>query len=139
MWKTVYMEIKGITQVVVKGKERIVVDSQSGEVLELSDIAKSRKIDSLPFIKLYTEGIVALMGLSTSGLKVWGYVAMGLKKSQTSFVLPIETCREAIGYKNSRDVYKGLNELLRANMIVSNDDSSYSINPNMFYNGKRIR
>jgi hypothetical protein len=133
------MEKKGITRVAVKGKDRIVVDNSTGEVLELSDVAEVKRFDSLPFIKVYTEGIMALMGLNTSGLKVWGYVALNLRKHQERFYLPIELCRESVGYKSCRDIYKGLNELLRANMVIDNGDGSYSINPNMFYNGKRIK
>lgn len=133
------MELKGIRQVVAKGKDRIVVDNTTGEVMELSDISTHKKLDSLPFIKLYGEGIIALSKLPISGVTVLCYILGLLKRSKTKFFFHPERCKEACGYKSKRDVMRGLKSLIEANVIrITDDDTIFEINPNMFYNGKRI-
>lgn len=133
------MELKGIRQVVAKGKDRIVVDNSTGEVMELSDVATHKRLDSLPFVKLYSEGIIALSKLPTSGVVVLCYILGYLKKSRTEFFFHPERCKEFCGYKSKRDVMRGLKSLIEANVVTpTDDDNIYCINPNMFYNGKRI-
>jgi hypothetical protein len=133
------MELKGIRQVVAKGKDRIVVDNATGEVMELSDVSTHKKLDSLPFIKLYSEGIIALAQLPSSGVVVLCYILGYLKKSKTQFFFHPERCKEFCGYKSKRDVMRGLKSLIEANIIkATDDDNIFEINPNMFYNGKRI-
>lgn len=134
------MELKGIRQVVAKGKDRVVVDNATGEVMELSDVATHKRVDSLPFVKLYSEGIIALSKLPTSGVVVLCYILGYLKKSSTQFFFHSEKCKEFCGYKSKRDVMRGLNSLIEANVVKpTDDDNIFEINPNMFYNGKRIK
>ena len=132
------MDLIGIRKVSVRNQPKVVVDNDSGELLELNKITSIMDVDSLPFIKLYHMGVMALMELPTSGLKVWGYIVLALRKRQTTFYVCVEDVKEYLGYKTNRDVYRGLKELVKVGMIIENKDGSYNINPNMFYNGKRI-
>lgn len=133
------MELIGIRKITVRNAPKMVIDNNSGELLELNKLTKSMEVDSLPFIKVYHMGVRALMELPTSGLKVWGYIVLALRKRQTTFYVSLEDIKEYLGYKTNRDVYRGIKELIKANMIIENKDGSYNINPNMFYNGKRIK
>jgi hypothetical protein len=133
------MELIGIRKVTLRNAPKMVIDNNSGELLELNKLTRSMEIDSLPFIKVYHMGVRALMGLNTSGLRVWGYIVLALRKRQTTFYVCIEDIKDYLGYKTNRDVYRGLKELIKLEMIIPNKDGSYDINPNMFFNGKRIK
>lgn len=134
-------EVKGIKMVSGKAKGRLMVDSDTGEYLDvipaiINDIPK----DTKEYRKIFIESINSIKEFSIPSLKIWTFILMNLKIRDDEVVCELEAIKNFTGYKSNVDVYKGLTELLDKKFIARKRGykSVYFINSNMMFNGKRI-
>lgn len=114
------------------------LDTQTGEVFQTSFLRRI-ELDEDKFAKIYLTQLASLNELSTAGIRVLTYIMSVLKPNTAEFLLNREKCREACNYKSLKPIYKGLAELIQANMIARGwVDGLYYINPLVFFNGNRV-
>lgn len=114
------------------------VDTETGEVFQTSFLRRV-ELDEDKFAKLYLNQLASLNELSTAGIRVLTYIMRTLKPNKAEILLNRDKCKEFCKYKSLKPIYKGLAELIQANMIARGwVDGLYYINPLVFFNGNRV-
>ena len=116
---------------VVVDKDGIVKEGVYGLLL------KPKYYDSRDFCKVFKDGIIAMMELSSCALKILLYLLHTMRYSDCIY-LDMSKCADFTGYKNYSHIYKGLSELKKKNIIHSVSHGQYQINSGMFYKGNRL-
>lgn len=137
-------KVEGITERTrnANGRLREWADTKTGEVLVFQELSKleTRLNDPKSYTKLFHDTGDLVRRLSPSGLKIYLYIAMKLKINwDTIFLNPPDVCDWCNFGKTS--FHQALNEL-QANRIIARRLGShleYWINPNIFYNGDRLK
>jgi hypothetical protein len=113
---------------------------ETGELLGHTAFVRKIFVDDEKFTKIYTSRIQVLFDLSTTGFKVFGYIADVLKKGSDEFYFDHIECGSFTKLKSRPSMLKGLTELLEAGIIArrKNRPNFYFINPNVLFNGDRI-
>lgn len=121
----------------------LVINPEDGEAKPAGFYFR-QEVDKSEFVKLYAEGVAALMGLKSPGKKVFKIVYNQLfgseGKDKTQIVLNYELLsdeeREGV---SRRTFFTGINELINAKFIAESVVASYYfINPAYIYNGSRL-
>lgn len=127
-----------------KGEKSVeVTDTETGEVKIL--LSPSKLIDgfkdSNPYTKVFKNGQISIKELSVPGIKVLTYLQCHLKINAEDICLRPQEIADWSGYKTLKNVYVGLIELLNMGFIAEQPggQSYYWINPNIFFNGDRIK
>ena len=133
------MELKGIRRVAKKTPTKRLVDVENGEVMDVMEDDRFITIDSLPFVKLYSDEYGRLTyGLSYPGFQVLSYIICKLEKGNNLVYLTYEDVKSVIGNIGKSSYYKGVKELVERNAIEKYKVVVYRVNPNLVYNGVRI-
>lgn len=134
------MELKGIRRVAKKKPTKRLVDVDNGEVIDVMEDDSFITIDSLPFVKVYVDEFAkAILGLTYPGYQVLSYVMIRLEKGNNLVYLTYSDVKLIIGNLGRTSYYKGLNELIKRNVIEPTDKGNiFRVNPNMIFNGVRI-
>ena len=139
------IKIEGYSQKTISSKEEGILElvaPETGEITYAQKIGTSKVIshDALPYKKIFDKSLPEVMSLSSSGLRVWCYLLSELKPRQDYVTLNLEDCKSFTSYSSNVAVYKGLIELLDKKFIFKKVGaaSTYFININYFYNGKRV-
>ena len=121
-------------------KRGIVVacDTDTGEVFKTSFI-RQMEVDEQQFAKLYLSNFPAFFDLSTAAIRVFGYILTCMKPKNDMILFDRKKCIEYCQYKSDKPIYKGLTELIEAEIIARGTaDNLWFINPLVFFNGDRI-
>lgn len=140
--------IEGIENHVVKkyksnsgGDKRAVValaDTETGEVFKTSFI-RQIEVDEEQFTKLYLSNFAAFFDLSQATIRVFGYFMTCMKPKNDLIIFNRKKCLEYTKYKTDKAVYKGLAELVKAEIIARGPaDNLWFINPLIVFNGDRV-
>lgn len=117
------------------------VDDDASEVL-LQHLGKKQvmKVDTKPFKKVFADAFPMIKDLSIPALRVFIYIMHTLEAKSDWVAFSYAECMEFCNYGSRNNVYKGLLELLNKSLIYrrAGEESSYFINVNRFYNGRRI-
>lgn len=114
------------------------IDPNSGEVFQTSFLRRV-EIDEDQFTKLYTKNVGALNGLSNAGIRVLNYIISIVKPNAVDVIIRRDKCMEFCGYKTLKPIYKGLAELVNAQIIARSwSEDIFFINPLVLFNGNRI-
>lgn len=136
------MEVSTKTKVIAGNKEamnNIVVDRNSGDVLAHQVFAVKQKVDTEQFTKVFNQGLAAMWGLTTSGIKVFTYIADQVKPNSDFVYFDVDDAKAFTGYKTNKSVLQGLGQLLDASFIARTTKYyKYFINPTFFFNGSRL-
>ena len=133
------MELKGIRKVAKKVPTKRLVDVDNGEVMDVMEDDRFITIDSLPFIKVFSDEYGRLTyGLSYPGFQVLSYIICKLEKGSNLVYLTYEDVKSSVGNIGKSSYYKGVKELLKRNAIEKYKVVVYRVNPNLVYNGVRI-
>lgn len=133
------LELKGIRRVAKKNSTKRLVDVDNGEIMDVMEDDRFVTIDSLPFIKVYSDEYGRLIyGLSYPGFQVLSYVMVKLEKGNNLVYLTYEDVKVIVGSIGRTSYYKGLKELIKRNVIEMDKKNIYRVNPNLVYNGVRI-
>lgn len=136
------MQISTRTKVMAGNKQAInnmIVDKETGNVVGHQVLAVKQKVDSEQFTKVFRTGLAAMWGLTTSGVKVFSYIAETIKPNQDFVFFEIDEAKKYTGYKSQKSVLQGLGQLLDAGFIArTSKHYKYFINPTFFFNGNRL-
>lgn len=110
--------------------------------LTLKEIVNSEEYivrDRKEFIKIYKDGLKAMLNLSWTAQKVLIYI-MDTMAANTQYVdIVPKTCMEVCGFKTPKSVRDGIIELLNKDILKRNPHSMrYWLNPLLLFNGDRI-
>lgn len=115
-----------------------VADIETGEVFKTSFIRRI-EVDEDQFAKIYlAEFSAAFFELSQSAIRVFGYIMTCMKPKRDMIVFDRKKCMEYTKYKSEKAIYKGLAELVAAEVIARGPaDNLWFINPLIVFNGDR--
>lgn len=114
------------------------VDPNSSEVFQTSFLRRV-EIDEDQFTKLYIKNLGALNDLSNAGIRVLNYIMSIVKPNAIDVIIRRDKCMEFCKYKTLKPIYKGLAELVNAQIIARSwSEDIFFINPLVLFNGNRI-
>lgn len=115
-----------------------VADTETGEIFKTSFI-RQIEVDEEQFTKLYLSNFAAFFDLSTAAIRVFGYIMTCMKPRNDMIIFSQEDCLEYTKYSSKATVYKGLAELVKAEIIARGPaDNLWFINPLIMFNGDRV-
>lgn len=122
-------------------KAKQVVDTDSGEVLFISEVGNVKLIinDNSEFTKLFAAANNEIPKLTTQGLKMLTYIFTLIKKDVDWIKVDGSSAMEWCGFSSRTQLYNGLISLLEHKFICrkTGGANEYYINVNYFFNGKR--
>ena len=135
------------TEIVVVNKRLVssgyeVIDKTTGEVLDFGEEHKIGyfKLDKKKFTKVYDEAIYSIRDMKIAGIKVLCYLMTILSRDTDYIVFNNKECMEFCGYTSSKDVYKGLVELIEKDFLAKKTGhNEYFINTNLIFKGDRTK
>ena len=122
----------------------VVVDNNSGGISRLTGFYQKIKVDKTHFIKLYAEGVQALLGLHPSGRKVFSIIykilfdddMYGKDRVILSYDSLTASEKETISIATW---YRGIKDLIAADVLAATTvDSVFWLNPSFIYRGDRL-
>lgn len=132
------IQISSRRRIIAGNNPNYIVD-QKGEVQGTQTFAVLEKVDKEQFTKVFRQGLMAMFGLSKSGIKVFSFIASIAKPNKDEIIFDLDECKEFTGYKTHTPIMTGLSELIENGFIArSKKHYRYYINPNMFFNGSRV-
>ena len=133
-------ELKGIRRVAKKIPVKRLVDVDNGEVMDVMEDDRFLTMDSLPFVKVYTDEFAkAIYGLPYIGYQLLSYVVFKLEKGNNLVYIDYTDVKSIIGNIGKTGYYNGVKELIKRNVIAKTERKYvYSVNPNLMFNGVRI-
>jgi hypothetical protein len=134
------MELKGIRRVAKKSPTKRLVDVDNGEVMDVMEDERFITIDSLPFVKVYSDEYGrCIYGLPYVGFQLLSYVMMKVERNSNLVYIDYMDVKVIIGNIGRTNYYKGLKELIKRNVIEESEKKHiYRVNPNLMFNGVRI-
>ena len=135
------MPLNGLRKVVTKKVVNQLLDPKTGEVFEVLQAGEEKVIDSLPFVKVYYDMLSFMVKCSCiSTIKLSLYIMNDLEyKDSYVYLRCTEVCKD-LGWNSRATFYKALKGLIEANVIAKSEIANlYYVNPNMVFNGSRIK
>jgi hypothetical protein len=139
-------KVQGITEIsyVTKANEDLVVDQNTGELYTMKKVPKSypnQKHDPLTYTKWFQGGCTSLMDLPTPSIKMLLYAIDRLRPLQDAIYMNLDDCMEVCRFKSATSYREGVKGLIEAKIMARKVGSNmeFWINPNMFFNGNRLR
>jgi len=130
-----------IKNIIKKGEITELTNTTTGEIQLFQTLGEqvSFNKDSLQFTKVYNSAISDIKNFSPAALKVWCYIMENLNINRDSILLNVQSCAKYADYDSKSAVYKGICELISKQFIARKVGvNEYFINPDKFFNGKRI-
>jgi hypothetical protein len=130
---------KGRKSLIIGSTKDVLVNVETSEIQAVTMLHKYKEVDKEEFVKFYKSEISSLFDLTKPGLKVFGYLLNKLPQNDCEVYLYMPELMEYCGYRQKNLVYKGLSELIGANIIAMSYKSNiWYINPKIIFNGDRI-
>lgn len=124
--------------------DRVIVNRNTGETMG-TVVGMRRAVDRQEFVKLYAEGVGAILNLKAAGKKVFQLIyeeiSAGGGIGKDRIFLKYETLDDEIQAGMSRATfYNGIKDCLTNKIIAQTkmDTSLYFINPAFVFNGNRL-
>ena len=133
--------LNGLRKVITKKVVNQLLDPNTGEVFEVLQAGEEKVIDSLPFVKVYYEMLSFMLKANCiATIKLCLYIMNDLEyKDSYVYLRSKEVCKD-LGWKTKGPYYKAVKGLIEANVIARTEIVNlYYVNPNMVFNGNRIR
>lgn len=122
------------------GSARDLVDTETGEITNVSAIYQRKFVDSERFAKVYLYGLSKTFGLSKTSLRVFQSILKLCEKDTDSIWLNFMTISKLDPELPERTFYRGLKELLSHEFVAYSDiPNKFWINPHLFFNGDRVK
>lgn len=119
--------------------QHTVYSPETGEIIGHSAFMQIVEVDEQQFAKIYLSQVAAFWELSKPALRVFTYIMTVIKPNSDRFPFYIEDCMEYTQYKNKKQVFEGLADLLSNKIIArGKHHNMYYINPMIIFNGSRI-
>jgi len=123
---------------------KLVISESTGEIQGLTGFYTRIKTDKTHFLKIYADGIRALTGLSTAGMKVfivlYDIVTADKGYGKDTVMLNYEMLNEEQQKQFSlRTFQRGITDLIAHEFIAETMQSGvYFVNPTFIFNGDRL-
>jgi hypothetical protein len=137
-------KVLGITKRIYTTKEDEIesVNTDTGEMLIIKKLPKSKEVihDGMVYTKLFHIDYECIMGLGVHSLRLLMYCAYNARANSDSIFISIDDCLQRCNFKRT-SYFLAINELCDAKIIARmlGRDYQYWINPNVFFNGNRVR
>lgn len=130
---------KGNKNVTIAKSNKAIFNTSTGEIDDNTlFIGMKKELDKDQFVKIFHSQLQVIFDLSKAALKIFSYIA-SVTEFGDKILFDLEDCKNYTGYKGVESIYKGIGELLKAEMIARTKQSNvYFINPQIFYKGDRI-
>lgn len=119
------------------------VDTNTGEIEGVTEIAQIVEVDEGQFVKLFTKDLAIWFELNKVGMRVFGALLTVVQKSSIGrdLIYFDHDSESAKDFKISKaSFYRGIEELLEKGFIARHKSAGwYFTNPAMFFNGNRAR
>ncbi len=131
---------------VVSGMRSELIDPDTGEVQAMSSIHRIKQVDDADFVKVFSEGVKAMYGLTRTGMRVFQAILNEYQDTKMigGFADAIYLhwfgdglCGRDIGM-SEKTFSRGLKELLLNKFIAPRSQNIYWVNPALFFKGDRI-
>ena len=105
----------------------------------LTSFIRQIEVDEEQFAKLYLNNFAAFFDLSQAAIRVFGYIMTCMKPKNDMIMFILEDCLEYTKYTSKGTVYRGLAELVKAEIIARGiNENLWFINPLIVFNGDRV-
>jgi hypothetical protein len=138
-------KVEGISTIayVTKVDEKSVIDPETGEVYLMRKMPKNQQHlhDSKVYVKLFQDNSDLLMKLPHASIKILLYGMCRVRPLSEIVYLNVDDCMVNCGFKSPTSYREGIKALIESNIIARKIGSSmeYWLNPNIFFNGNRLR
>jgi hypothetical protein len=138
-------KVDGITTITYTPKvdEKIVTDPETGEMFTMRKLPKSQQHlhDGKVYVKLFQESQETLLKLPHVSIKILIYAMCKIRPLSEIVFLHVDDCMVACGFKSATSYREGIKILIKHNVLARKMGSTmeYWVNPNIFFNGNRIR
>lgn len=138
-------KVEGITTIsyVQKVDEKLVIDHETGEAYTMKKVPKNHQHqhDSKVYVKLFQDGSDKLLSLPHAALKILIYGMCSVRPLADIVYLNVDDCMVRCGFKSATSYRDGIKALIEANILARKVGSTmeYWVNPNIFFNGNRLR
>lgn len=131
---------------IAAGMRSELVDPDTGEVQAMSSIHRVKQVDDAEFVKVFSEGVKAMYGLTRSGMRVFQAILNEYQNTKMNggYVDAIYLSWFDGGL-SGRDIgmsestfHRGLKELLVNKFIAPRGPNLYWVNPALFFKGDRV-
>jgi DNA primase catalytic subunit len=122
---------------IYRHETRTTINSETGEIIQESDIKKSMIEQEPPFIKTYVDDILRLKDVPKASNDVLTILLQNMSYGNVVVVIsPIKRiiCK-ATGLKQNT-VNKAIQNLHKAGILIRKERSVYIVDPNLFAKGK---
>lgn len=144
-WNVRQLETRGKKIFFNKVSSHSIINHDTGQLSGVS-IQSYKEVDSEEFVKIYTANVGLIFDLNPSGKKVFQILLIALQKNSINRDSVLFSSRIGLEIANKHSIkigettfYRGLEELLRQNIIAKSLESNlYFINPHIIFNGDRI-
>lgn len=117
----------------------LAIDPNTSEVLGHTRFVRQIEVDESQFAKLYLSNFAAFFDLSQAAIRVFGYILTCMKPKNDVFLFDRKKCIEYTKYSSDKPIYKGLAELITAEIIARGpNEYVWFINPMIVFNGDRV-
>jgi hypothetical protein len=128
---------------ITKSNEELWESSDGEKLYSVREVPKSKiqLHDSLQYTKLFTSSLPILMKLGGSSLKVLVYAICNIRPlAQSCFLNPPDVMVNC-GFKSETTVKSSIEDLIEHEVLARKLGSSieFWFNPNVFFNGNRVR
>jgi hypothetical protein len=128
--------------IITKEEEVESVDQNTGEIFYMKKLPKSKEVthDSLCYTKVFKNDIQGLYQMSVNGHKLFLYCIYNIQPNRDTIILHPQICMQECGMKRT-SFFFGIKELKARNIIEQKErfNCEYYINPNILFNGNRLR
>ncbi len=128
------------------GMRSDLVDPETGEIQAISSIHRVKQVDDAEFVKVFSEGVKAMYGLSRTGMRVFQAILEEYQNTKMNggYVDAIYLhwfdgglCGRDFGF-SERTFHGGLKELLLNKFLAPRSANLYWVNPALFFKGDRV-
>lgn len=146
-WEDLDMEVKRKRRAVKTEDPRVMLNVKTGEQESVLEVSTWEDYDANQFIKVFLRHLNVFFDISKNGQKLFEYALFeaGRNKNRDAiFLHPKDTDKyhKAMGRSgfSQASFYRAADELCRLRILGRSDVSwRFFINPNVFWNGSRVR
>jgi hypothetical protein len=138
-------KVEGITSIsyIPKADEKLVTDPETGEMFTMKRVPKSQlhQHDGKVYVKLFQDAQEVLMKLPHASVKILIYAMCKVRPLSELVYLNGDDCVANCGFKSITSYREGIKALIEHKVLARKVGSTmeYWINPNIFFNGNRLR
>lgn len=132
---------------VIKGG-KVVLDGETGEIEDVAELVTTHEVDGEQFVKLYTKELRLLFSLTASSMRLLQVVLSQVQQAagKDTILLNVAIMQRYFEEVDAKPMskptfYRCIGEMIDKAFIAPAADSRdlFFINPNLFFNGDRVR